>query len=143
MRFRKMFSAGGHVATITLAPASASDFAIANPNPPSSATPATSARRPVRSILSIPRYGGGHGQKQGLATGEPTHRLARAEATRGRTEGIIRRLNARNRELPHMRTFHVGRRFASSLAVTLAALVIACGGDDAPALDADSALARD
>ena len=37
----------------TLAPASASALAIANPNPPSSATPATSARRPSRSMLSM------------------------------------------------------------------------------------------
>src|SRR4051812_40059440 len=49
----KMFSAGGHVATDTLAPASASDFAIANPKPASSATPATRARLPARSIVSI------------------------------------------------------------------------------------------
>src|SRR5439155_9031963 len=50
-----MLSAGGHVATETLAPASASALAIAKPNPPSSATPATSARRPVRSMLSMGR----------------------------------------------------------------------------------------
>lgn len=48
-----MLSAGGQVPTTTEAPASASDLAIAKPNPPSSATPATSARRPVRSILSM------------------------------------------------------------------------------------------
>lgn len=49
----KILSAGGHVPTQTLAPASASDFAIAKPKPPSSATPATSARFPVRSIFSM------------------------------------------------------------------------------------------
>src|SRR5438067_10950701 len=51
----KMFSAGGQVPTQTEAPASASAFEIANPNPASSATPATSARFPVRSIASMPR----------------------------------------------------------------------------------------
>ena len=45
---------GDTVATQTVAPASASALAIANPKPSSSATPATRARRPVRSILSIP-----------------------------------------------------------------------------------------
>src|SRR5580704_5599341 len=49
----KMPSAGGQVATDTVAPASANAFAIANPNPPSSATPATSARLPVRSIFNM------------------------------------------------------------------------------------------
>src|SRR5947208_1819977 len=48
-----MLSAGGQVPTTMLAPASARDFAIANPNPPSSATPATRARLPLRSMLSI------------------------------------------------------------------------------------------
>src|SRR5947208_9854522 len=52
-RFRKMLSAGGHVATDTVAPASASAFAIAKPYPASSATPATSARLPRRSMLSM------------------------------------------------------------------------------------------
>ena len=52
-RFRKILSAGGQVATQTVAPASARLLAMANPNPPSSATPATSARFPVRSMLSI------------------------------------------------------------------------------------------
>src|SRR5262249_2409260 len=51
-----MFSAGGHVPTHTLAPASASSLAIANPKPASSATPATRARRPARSMLSIGQY---------------------------------------------------------------------------------------
>src|SRR5437764_8716289 len=49
----KMFSAGGQVPTQTDAPASANAFEIANPNPASSATPATSARFPVRSIPSM------------------------------------------------------------------------------------------
>src|SRR5687767_13351831 len=49
----KMPSAGGHVPTQTDAPASARAFAIANPKPPSSATPATNARLPVRSIDSM------------------------------------------------------------------------------------------
>src|SRR3954464_12460943 len=52
-RFSKLFSAGGQVPTQTFAPASASDFAMANPYPASSATPATRARFPVRSIGSI------------------------------------------------------------------------------------------
>src|SRR5437868_7303836 len=50
---RKMLRAGGQVPTQTVAPASASAFAIANPYPPSSATPATSALLPVKSIWSI------------------------------------------------------------------------------------------
>src|SRR6059058_3297421 len=52
-RFSKMFSAGGQVPTQIFAPASASDLAMANPYPASSATPATRARFPVRSIGSI------------------------------------------------------------------------------------------
>src|SRR2546421_2892007 len=52
-RFSKMLSAGGQVPTQTFAPASASDLAMANPYPASSATPATRARFPVRSIGSI------------------------------------------------------------------------------------------
>src|SRR6266581_9502086 len=52
-RFRKMFSAGGHVPVHTLAPASASARAMAKPYPPSSATPATRARFPLRSIASM------------------------------------------------------------------------------------------
>mgnify|MGYP007123473224 CR=1 FL=1 len=47
-----MLSAGGQVPTHTDAPASASCLAMANPKPPSSATPATNARLPVRSIVS-------------------------------------------------------------------------------------------
>src|SRR5512140_3250136 len=49
----KNFSSGGHVATETVAPASASALAIENPNPRSSPTPATSADFPVRSMASI------------------------------------------------------------------------------------------
>src|SRR5262249_46320425 len=49
----KMPSAGGQVARQTVAPASASAFAMANPNPASSATPATRARFPCKSIGSI------------------------------------------------------------------------------------------
>src|SRR3954453_6953844 len=49
----KMLRAGGHVPTHTLAPASASALAIAKPKPASSATPATNARRPSRSIGSM------------------------------------------------------------------------------------------
>src|SRR4030088_1498279 len=49
----KMLRAGGQVPTDTLAPASARDLAMANPNPASSATPATSARLPARSIFRI------------------------------------------------------------------------------------------
>src|SRR5258708_35025973 len=48
-----MLSAGGQVPTQTLAPASASALAMANPYPASSATPATSARFPVKSIASM------------------------------------------------------------------------------------------
>src|SRR5437667_3109575 len=52
-RFRKMFRAGGQVPAHTVAPASASALAMAKPYPPSSATPATRALFPRRSILSI------------------------------------------------------------------------------------------
>src|SRR5713226_3151485 len=52
-RFSKMFSAGGQVPTQMEAPASAIALAMANPNPPSSATPATSARLPERSMGSM------------------------------------------------------------------------------------------
>src|SRR5947207_2355889 len=48
----KIPSAGGQVPTQTVAPASASARAMAQPKPPSSATPATSARLPDRSMLS-------------------------------------------------------------------------------------------
>src|SRR5258705_3696114 len=49
----KMPSAGGQVPTHTVALASASALEIGKPNPPSSETPATNARLPVKSILSI------------------------------------------------------------------------------------------
>src|SRR6266513_3601140 len=49
----KMPSAGGQVPRQIEAPASARALAMANPNPPSSATPATSARFPTRSMLSM------------------------------------------------------------------------------------------
>src|SRR5258706_4504827 len=52
-RFSKMLSAGGQVPTQIEAPASAIALAMANPNPPSSATPATSARLPERSMGSM------------------------------------------------------------------------------------------
>src|SRR5438132_595658 len=52
-RFRKMFRAGGQVPRHTVAPASTSALAMAKPKPPSSATPATNARLPRRSIVSI------------------------------------------------------------------------------------------
>ena len=71
-----MFSAGGHVATHTDAPASASDLAIANPKPPSSATPATSARRPEKSMFSILRYARALRAKQ-VATARPFRRSVR------------------------------------------------------------------
>mgnify|MGYP001466602607 FL=1 len=46
-------SAGGQVPRQIVAPASAFAWAIAKPNPPSSATPAMKARFPVRSIFSM------------------------------------------------------------------------------------------
>ena len=49
----KMPSAGGQLPTQIAAPASASALAMAKPKPPSSDTPATSARLPVRSIASM------------------------------------------------------------------------------------------
>ena len=62
-----MLSAGGQVATQTVAPASASDLAMAKPKPPSSATPATRARRPVRSIDSMVVYAAASVPSQGMA----------------------------------------------------------------------------
>ena len=53
--FVKIASAGGQVPTQTLAPASARSFAIAKPKPPSSATPATNARLPLKSIFNMAR----------------------------------------------------------------------------------------
>src|SRR2546430_7865469 len=52
-RFSKMLSAGGQVPTQMEAPASAIALAMAKPKPPSSATPATSARLPERSMGSM------------------------------------------------------------------------------------------
>src|SRR5688500_17108272 len=49
----KIPSAGGQVPTHTLAPASARALAMANPKPPSSATPATNARLPRRSMFNM------------------------------------------------------------------------------------------
>src|ERR1043166_1731459 len=48
-----MLRAGGQVPTHTVPPASARALAIAKPYPPSSATPATRARLPRRSMPSI------------------------------------------------------------------------------------------
>src|SRR5206468_9499337 len=48
-----MLSAGGHVPVQTVAPASVSALAMAKPYPPSSAMPATRARLPRRSMLSM------------------------------------------------------------------------------------------
>src|SRR5579872_3207295 len=66
-----MPSAGGHVPTHTVAPASARALAMANPNPPSSATPATNARFPVRSMVSMMRrpltFGKPAGESRGRA----------------------------------------------------------------------------
>src|ERR1017187_8921800 len=60
----KIAIAGGQVPTQMLAPASASAFAMANPNPPSSATPATKARLPERSIGSMAQYTRGTRQER-------------------------------------------------------------------------------
>src|ERR1700675_788698 len=49
----KMPRAGGQVPTQIVAPAWASAFEMAKPNPPSSATPAMKARFPARSMLSM------------------------------------------------------------------------------------------
>ena len=48
-----MLSAGGQVATHTVAPAWIIAFAMAKPKPPSSAMPATRARLPRRSMGSM------------------------------------------------------------------------------------------
>src|SRR5438046_6346605 len=93
----KMPSVGGHVPTQTVAPASASAFAIAKPNPPSSDTPATKARLPFRSIGSIAdpspadgRAGPGEpraerGEDEEIAAAEPPgdERLSEGDGNRG------------------------------------------------------------
>src|SRR6266576_5858941 len=70
----KMPSAGGQLPTQIAAPASASALAIAKPKPPSSATPATNARFPVKSILSLgsrlPANGRASPGKPGAERGE-------------------------------------------------------------------------
>src|SRR2546425_12110072 len=71
--FVKMPRAGGQVPTQIEAPASASALAIAKPKPPSSATPATNARFPVRSIFSIgrsPAHGRASPRESGAERGE-------------------------------------------------------------------------
>src|SRR2546425_6727530 len=52
-RLKKMLGAGAQVPVPTVAPASASALAMAKPYPASSATPATRARLPRRSMLSM------------------------------------------------------------------------------------------
>lgn len=64
-----MPSAGGQVPTEIDAPAVARAFAMANPNPPSSATPATKARLPERSMGSIGEWGRGEGKVRRLSGG--------------------------------------------------------------------------
>src|SRR3989454_940689 len=72
--FVKMPRAGGQVPTQIEAPASASALAIAKPKPPSSATPATNARFPARSILStgarLPSDGRASPRESGTERGE-------------------------------------------------------------------------
>src|SRR5262245_38863998 len=68
----KIPSAGGHVPRQTVAPASASALAIANPKPPSSATPATNARLPRRSMLSMGAVY--HDSKRGEGAAGRSHR---------------------------------------------------------------------
>src|SRR5687767_8081446 len=117
-----MPSAGGHVATETFAPASASAFAIAKPKPPSSATPATNACFPLRSIASmgglIARNPSGinitsllmrvlsdqranaseRGQFVLAAASEPTYRSAHARCHSPRSFGIGRSRERRSHE---------------------------------------------
>src|SRR5439155_6624347 len=95
--FVKMPSVGGHVPTQTVAPASASALAIAKPNPPSSDTPATKARLPLRSMASIAdpspadgRAGPGEpraerGEDEEIAAAEPPgdERLIEGDGNRG------------------------------------------------------------
>src|SRR5688500_6196618 len=56
-------SAGSHLPTHTVAPASAMALAIANPKPASSAMPATKALFPLRSIGSMAEIEGGKGER--------------------------------------------------------------------------------
>ena len=85
-RVLKMPSAGGQVPTQTLAPASASALAMAKPKPPSSATPATNARLPRRSMLIMAAHITRKGPWKGPSTprGVPTFRSARRLAAIGR-----------------------------------------------------------
>src|SRR5438093_10897092 len=78
----KMPSVGGHVPTRTVAPASASGWAIGKPNPPSSDTPATKARLPCKSMVSIADRSpadGGAGPGEPRAEGGEDEEIAAAE----------------------------------------------------------------
>src|SRR2546425_10883377 len=95
--FVKMPGVGAHVPTQRVAPASASALAIAKPNPPSSDTPATKARLPLRSMASIAdpspadgRAGPGEpraerGEDEQIAAAEPPgdERLIEGDGNRG------------------------------------------------------------
>lgn len=88
-----MLRAGGHVPTETEAPASARALAMAKPNPPSSATPATSALFPVRSILSmiwICRRRQGEGKGNRRTSVKPFELLLAALLAFGTSSGVLR-----------------------------------------------------
>ena len=96
-----MPSAGGQVPRQTEAPASASALAIANPKPPSSATPATKARFPVRSMVSM--------------VGATMGRTARRSQERGSTRATgLRRRSAEALSRPMQRRGGIGRLPSSS-----------------------------
>ena len=100
--------------TQTLAPASASDFAMAKPKPPSSATPATNARFPCKSMLrhggegsseSPPRQAatiGGAGSCRGRRKATEQRRNPRVTDTHGRFE-CTRQLDVRGERLGERR----------------------------------------
>src|SRR5258708_26134122 len=102
-----MLSAGGQVPTQTLAPASKSALAMAKPYPASSATPATSARFPVKSIASM------HAVSQGAGA------IASGAGSSSRCERVVERggdpQQAGGELLGERRLRRVGRRRAASL----------------------------
>ena len=125
-----MPSAGGHVPTHTAAPASWSAFAIANPRPPSSATPATNARFPDRSMLSMggpsPKSAGAQNGKllaNALRAGEPGAAVLRGLAKRGdpgaggvgRRRGLADVVRADTLEQQSLPTVHVALSFAHAV----------------------------
>src|SRR5438309_1568997 len=110
-KFRKMFRAGGQVPAHTVAPASASALAMAKPYPASSATPATRARLPRRSMLSIhpsPTRNAEVGTRNGQGCSAFRVPTSALDKESGRHGNQLRVLDERVREDPTQRTLLPG-----------------------------------